>query len=336
MTKALVTGATGYLGQQLLAWLRDTTDWQVTGVSRQASGSFDMAPLDCGLADLSAWCRLLEQVKPDVVFHLASAPKTAPVDLQRTVTVEGTRRLCRAMFEVIPLARLVVAGSAAEYGPSPDGPARAWAETHLCQPNSPYGQAKLAQTELALAAKVELDLQAVVARIFNVYGVLPPGELTHRPGALLTHRLPEHLVLTNLMRQLLPYEGAANYANNPKVPLTLRTRWSVRDFIDMFDAMQGLMLLATQETSYGVYNLGSGHGTSVDGLVQGLCQVLAIAPEQLDVTVTHPELDVPDDSSVADIRRMAEDLGWQPNTTLHEGVTRACEAYRAQALEGTR
>ena len=325
MKKALITGATGYLGQQLMAWIKRHTDWEVLGVSRQATASMDMAPLDCGLADLASWCGLLKNVQPDVIFHLASAPKAAPADLQRTVTVEGTRKLCRAIFEVAPLARLVIAGSAAEYGVL--APNTAVSEAHLCQPFSDYGQAKLAQTELALAAKVELDLNTVVARVFNVYGILEKSnEAIH---------LPDNAVLTNLLQQLIPYAGTAKKANRETVPLTLRTQQSVRDYLDIHDTLTALMALASQTTPSAIYNVGSGTGTSVQELVENLCQILDISPEQLAIKVTHPELESPEDSSIANIERIKNDIGWQPNIDLTTGLQRAHQAYLYQALESS-
>ena len=108
-TKALITGVTGMVGSHLADFLLENTDWDVYGVCRWRS------PLDnvehlldrankknrlffeyADLNDQGSLLRVVNQIKPDFVFHLAaqSYPQTsftAPIDTLNT-NILGTAR----------------------------------------------------------------------------------------------------------------------------------------------------------------------------------------------------------------------------------------------------
>ena len=118
MKKALITGVTGMVGSHLADFLLENTDWTVYGVCRWRSPLdnvshlldrvnkkdrlfFDYADLN----DESSLIHVIQNVKPDYVFHLAaqSYPQTsftAPIDTLNT-NINGTARLLEAIhFEM--------------------------------------------------------------------------------------------------------------------------------------------------------------------------------------------------------------------------------------------
>lgn len=111
-------------------------------------------------------------VGPAVLFHLAGGPRKDPETLYRDNVVIG-ERVMAAMDRVAPEARIVLTGSAAEYGlPDADGICR---EAAVPAPVNGYGIAKLALTRHA-QLRMARGQRIVVARLFNPVGAgMGPG-----------------------------------------------------------------------------------------------------------------------------------------------------------------
>jgi nucleoside-diphosphate-sugar epimerase len=100
----LVTGGTGCIGSALMAQVAARRPGRLVSVSR---GATDAGPRQAGaeyrqadVRDCRAMDRLMAEVRPDVVFHLAAQrdPALAEVEVHRTVTtnVFGTRNVLAA------------------------------------------------------------------------------------------------------------------------------------------------------------------------------------------------------------------------------------------------
>jgi len=174
MSRVLVTGATGAIGTEVVDTLR-REDWTVRTTSRTADGA-DHIRADLLDPDDAA---LLAAIEPDAVVHLAGASGSDVSELF-PVNVLGTAHLLEALA---PSTRVIVVGSAAEYGAGTGQPI---SEATPLRPVSPYGWAKAAQTTTAVAIARRRDLALTVVRPFNVFG----------PG------MPERTALGNLRRQL--------------------------------------------------------------------------------------------------------------------------------------
>ena len=105
---------------------------------------------------------IIEHVRPDCIFHLAGRARGTPAELTHA-NVGLMQSLLRALRRTKLRPRLIVAGSAAEYGAAiRDGePIR---ETAICAPLSAYGASKHAQTRAALAYADATGTSVLVAR----------------------------------------------------------------------------------------------------------------------------------------------------------------------------
>jgi nucleoside-diphosphate-sugar epimerase len=100
-------------------------------------------------------------------------------------------------------------------------------------------------------------------------------------------------------------------------PLTLFCGSPVRDFLWVGDAAAGLASMSTARRS-GVYNLGTGVGTSIAGLAQ---EVLALNGEAMRPLVeTAPQ--VRDSRLIVDYSKTERDFGWRPRVALRDGLRR--------------
>ena len=164
--KVLVTGAAGLLGRSLLERLDGRAGVELHGVDLQP---FSLAKAHEGDLGNSAWVTgLIAEMRPDQVFHLAG---TFSNEFQAdfAANVGTTQHLLEAILQHQPTARLLVIGSAAEYGMlrQEENPI---SEDHPLVPVSIYGWAKVCQTQLMGYYHRVRGANVVQARLFNLLG----------------------------------------------------------------------------------------------------------------------------------------------------------------------
>lgn len=271
MRTALVTGASGFTGSHLIARLRERGGYRITGTARVARTGVDGNALQVlDLTDATAVDRLLASVQPDVIFHLAGRNTGTAEELQRT-NADAVTVLLEAVRRRAPEARVLLAGSAAEYG-RPEAGAGAIRETQPCQPVSAYGASKLAATERALEAAAG-GVRVTVVRPFNVVG----------------RGMPSTVVLGAVLERA----RAALATGRDEVRVgRLDTE---RDFVAVEDVVEAYVRLADAAAIGMVVNVCSGEPRSVGSVVRTL---LSSAPRPLRL-VEDPALVRPADVPVA-------------------------------------
>ena len=156
MSRSLVTGAGGFIGQELVKYLRskncETYSWT------RATGN---------LLNEQQVKKVLDSYMPETIYHLAAGKsegsnhdwQNAAAEVQMfTNLLRHTSRSCK----------LIVAGSMAEIGY-----AGVHAEDCLCKPDTAYGFAKNCLVNAAIAMRHNHGRDIRVARLFGVFG---PGE----------------------------------------------------------------------------------------------------------------------------------------------------------------
>ena len=168
--KILVTGAAGLLGRAVLERLHSRPGLELHGVDLQP---FPSAAPHVGDLNQPAWVvELITTLRPDQVYHLAG---TFSNDFQKDLSanVATTQHLLEAILRHHPAARLLLIGSAAEYGMvRPDE--NPISENHPLAPVSLYGWAKVCQTHLMGFYYRVQGTNVVQARLFNLSGLGSP------------------------------------------------------------------------------------------------------------------------------------------------------------------
>jgi len=172
--KALVTGATGFIGSHLVEALVQQGA-QVRCLVRNTSqlGWVKDLPVEFVVGD----CRekaSLQQAVQDVeqVFHLAGATMAIKETTFFEVNGLGTKNLVQACIEHNTcLEKFIYLSSQAAAGPCPDSGMKK--ESAPCEPVSPYGKSKLLGEEVALSHAHELPL--LILRPCAVYGPRDKG-----------------------------------------------------------------------------------------------------------------------------------------------------------------
>lgn len=285
----LVTGASGFLGRQVLAALGGRGE--VWALGRRCPAGWPAGRfLGADLEEPASVARAVREAQPDAVIHAAGkTPPAEPTDFYRANTL-ATLHLLDALRSAGRAVRVVLAGSAAELGPVavealPVG------EDHPCRPADPYALSKWLATCAGLAAGPPLEV--VAARIFNPIG---PGQ----PGNQALGRFAARLV---------------DPGGGPLVVGDLDAR---RDFIDVRDVARALVALAERGRAGLVYNVGTGRSRRVgDGLAHLLRRSGRAVEVRADPALTGPP--GPRDSR-ADIGRIIAHTGWRPGFTWERSL----------------
>src|SRR5690606_2438693 len=171
--RALITGATGFVGGHLVARLAED-GWAIRALVRPTSDTRRLEEVGAelwkgDLGDGEVLRRACAGV--DTVFHLAAVTAARDDAGYEKANVEGTRSLIEAVSETDPRPRrLVYLSSYAACGPAPTGGIRALEETPA--PLTAYGRTKLAG-EVIVRSLGGRGVEVVVIRAPAVYG---PGD----------------------------------------------------------------------------------------------------------------------------------------------------------------
>jgi len=270
---ALVLGCNGFCGQPLVAALQNETGVRTFGAGLSSSSSLDLE--DYYQLDITDWGRVaetIEKLQPDWIFNLAGIT-SGDLRQQLSVNLLGAMHVLDAVHQKSQGCRVVLVGSAAEYGlvSREENPL---SEDHACRPTGPYGVSKHLMSVGALAHSREHGTDVVVMRPFNIVG----------PG------VPKHLVIGAVIERALL---ALEQEQEPVVKTG--NLEAIRDFVSIDDVIRSYLLAIRSDVKGEVINVCSGIPLSVQEAVE---QALSHAPREISLEVD-PELFKENDVPVA-------------------------------------
>lgn len=296
--RAVVTGASGFVGQHLVAHL--------TAEGDQVCAS------EAEITEPAAVNAEFSECRPDAVYHLAAqsdvgASFTDPASTLR-VNVEGT-------FNVLDAARrtgasMVVAVSSADVYGRVDADRMPVDESFPLRPVTPYGASKAAAEMVCLQAGLGSGLSVVRARAFNHLG---PGQSDRFVAAALAARV------------------AQNEHSGTEV-VHVGNLASRRDFTDVRDVVRAYRLLAVLGVPGEAYNVCSGISRRVGDLAERLVE-RARGPMRLEVqeALLRP-VDVSE--MCGDPTKLRQATGWTPQVPLELTLDDLLDYWRAEINSG--
>jgi GDP-4-dehydro-6-deoxy-D-mannose reductase len=302
--RILITGGSGFVGQWLSRFLLEA-DWIVYSGTIEGPPSRGVLTEDerraiCWTAlDVSSddsVQRGLDSSAPECVVHLAGIafPPEANASPVRAFDVNalGALRLLKTLTEARSNVRVLVVGSAEQYGAHPAA-AGSLTESAAQRPHSVYAVSKAAQELIALQAFRGSGLPVICTRSFNHSG----------PGHPPTYLLPS---LVDRARPLPKTGGTLPMGNVAPV----------RDYLHVKDVVAAYALLLERGTPGEVYNVSSGSGVSVGDIARHVLDRLGVAA----TVVTDPSLVRPSDIPVlvGDSSKLRAATGWKPAHTLDD------------------
>jgi UDP-glucose 4-epimerase len=301
--RVLVTGGCGFIGANLVRFLRERTPWQVRVVDDLRTGKAEYLPPPLAevhvgnVADSAVLEPALRGV--DAVIHLASQTGVQPSVENPSADFEGNTQ---ATFRVLDacrrlgVSRVVFASSGAAVGDVPP-PIH---EEVVPKPVSPYGASKLAGEAYCRAFAAAFGMDTVALRFSNVYGPFS----AHKKNAVPT-----------FIKHCLSGDPIVIYGDGGQT----------RDFIHVEDLADAILRASTAEGIGGeVFQVATGVETSIAD----------VASLVKDVVGGETEIRFEDKRagevyrSRADIGKARRVLGFDPKIDLREGIGRTSAWYR--------
>lgn len=316
--RILLTGGAGFVGahvaKALAAAYPDAR--RVMLLRPGESGAHPaFAPTTADLLDEAAIDRLVADLAPDLVLHLAGQASIgqAAQAAEQTwrVNFHGSFGLGAAIARRAPEAVVLFSSTAAAYGASfREG---ALTEDAPLRPMDVYSRSKAA-AESALGDVLGPVARLVIARPVNHSG---PGQRSR------------NFVLASFAAQI-----AAIEAGRTAPRLTVGDLSKARDFLDVRDVVDAYMRLVDAAPALpervSVFNIGSGEARSIASLLDAL-KVLARAPFTVAVDPALLRPSATDIASVAlDSAKLRATTGWRPLYTIEDMLRALLDEWRAE------
>ena len=309
--RIVVAGGAGFLGSHLCDALVARGD-SVVILDNLSSGSLSNVQhlIDGGHEFIA--CDVSQDVpvtgRVDGVFNLAS-PASPPHYLQHpletlAVGSEGTRRLSELAHTYG--ARFLQASTSEVYGdplihPQPES---YWGNVNPIGPRSVYDEAKRFGETIVTAYRTAKGTNTSIARIFNTYGPrLDPGD---------------GRVVSNFMYQALMGTELTIYGDGSQTRSLTYVADEVRGLIALFDSGHP-----------GPINLG---GQIEQTILEIAETILAVTGSQSQLVFCPLPVDDPTRRR-PDISLAREVLGWEPTTSLHDGLSALRDDYLNRYIE---
>lgn len=230
----------------------------------------------------------------DVIYHLVSTtlPKTSndnPV-FDVTSNVVSTLNLLEAAKQAKISKVVFVSSGGTIYGIPKQIPI---SETHPTEPVVSYGISKLAIEKYLHLYQVLHGMEYCILRIANPYGERQRTNTAQGVIATFLHRA--------MHGQTIEIWGDGSVT---------------RDYIYIADVTSALLMAGGYEGKQRLFNIGCGVGQNLNQILNAVEQLLGHPVERR--YLPGRAFDVP--ANVLDITRAKEFLGWEPKTSLIEGL----------------
>ena len=310
--KALVTGGAGFIGSHVVN-LYISQGYEVVVLDDLSTGRVSNLNPAAQFYELDIRSTQLDEIfareRPDFVNHHA-----AQMDVRRSVAeplfdadvnILGSLNLIECARRHHVKRFIYVSTGGAVYGEPKYLPCD---EAHPVNPICQYGASKHTVEHYLFMYHQNYGLEYCVLRYPNVYGPRqdPQGEAG---------------VVAIFAGQMLADKQVEIYGDGEQQ----------RDFVYVDDCAQANLLALTSPKSSGIYNLGSGHGTSVNEL---FAMLQALTGYQKPPR--HGPARIGETRRIyLDAQRAEGELGWTPATSLTDGLQQTLEYFRSERDAGS-
>jgi GDP-4-dehydro-6-deoxy-D-mannose reductase len=296
MNKVLIFGINGFTGKHFLNYIKNfqlTNDFDFVGVDKSIDE--DDGTITCVQADLLQDGFIFNTIKeemPDYIINLAGMFNAPEYDTMLAVNAGISQKILDACVKnEIEIKKILLVGSAAEYGPQEILPIVEAAEPN---PNSLYGLTKVVQTQYAQFYSKIFNININVARTFNILG----------------QGLSPALSIGSFLKQIQDAaDGDQLFVGN------LETK---RDYLDVVDVVDAYWKILLNGKSGEIYNVCRG---SSDYIKDILSEMIQFSGKSLDITVKSEfvkKFDIID--SYGDNSKLMRDTGWISTIPLQDSI----------------
>lgn len=312
MKKALIIGGAGFVGKYLANYLEIDMGWEVF-VTKLSHEIVDIGIVgdhiyNLDILDQEETNKILQEIKPDYIFHLAAQSSVAASwknpDLTLDVNIKGSVHILEAIRKLDDKPSVLMIGSGEEYGyilPT-EIPVR---EDNVLRPGNIYAATKACQNMLSSIYCKSYGIDIKMVRAFNHIGA-------HQSDIF---------VVSNFCKQVAEIE------NGKKPPiLYVGNLQAKRDFTDVKDVVRAYAMLIQNGTCGETYNVGSGRAISIQEVLDIILDMSTCCIEvKQDLERMRPS-DIP--IIEADIQKISNDIGWKPEIALKQTILETLNYWR--------
>jgi UDP-glucuronate 4-epimerase len=318
MKTVLVTGGAGFIGSNLCRSLLergyrvvcvdnfdDTYDpalkeQHVEGIVPDPNFSLERADV----RDMDSMRTIAESEKPAYIVHLAAKADTRNAvevpHIYTSINIDGTINIFELAKEY-GVENLVFASSSSVYGNTEEMP---WREDQTAdRPLSPYGATKRADELMGYSYHHNFGLNITALRYFNAYGE------NNRPN-------------------MVPYIWGMKMLKGEEIEIS-GDGSRRRDYTYIGDIVEGTIRAMEKPLGFEVFNLGNSEPVSLKELLSVFEKVTGIKAN----VKSRPSSKASVEATYADVSKAKEILGWEPTTTIEEGITKLVTWLRNNRLE---
>jgi len=309
--KILISGATGFIGKEIVARLKDK--YEIHTLERYVTGrySLDNNTINhyANLADYSAVRNIIREAKPEYVIHLGAISAVSfsyehPIEVTE-VDYLGTLNLAEACYHEVPnFKQFIFAGTSEEYGMELTDPKAFLKEQSDLKPNSPYAIAKVA---------ADLYLQYMGMAYHFPYTIIRPFNTYCRKDNV-------HFFIERTITQML---------SNPEDKVYLGDPDAIRDWVYVDDHVDAYIKALGNPKAIGqTINICTGKGYTTKETAELIAQMTNFKGK----TIWHATPPRPLDAKIliGDNSKAEKLLGWKPKYSLEEGLKKTIDYWRAK------
>ena len=300
--KALVVGGGGFVGPYLVRHLKNELGYEVTVTKTEKETlAMDGAVVkNLDILDKNQISELLNEEKPDYLFHLAAQSSVAYSWKNPTLTVDVNIKGCVNLLEAVKDAdkkpRVLLIGSGEEYGHIKKDECPI-IEDNVLRPGNIYAATKSCQNMLGKIYSDAYGLDIMMVRAFNHIG---------------PNQTPV-FVVADFCKQV------ADIEKGKQEPVIYVGNLSAkRDFTDVRDVVKAYALLVKGGKRGETYNVGRGHAVAIEDILK---EIVSMSDKDIEVKVDEKKLrpvDVP--IIEPDIEKIKKEVGWEPVIELRQHI----------------
>lgn len=306
--KILITGSCGFIGTNLCLQLLNNTNHIIYGIDNYTD-NYNILFKKENNEELKKYknyhfynedilgTKIIENVKPDIIIHLASIPGVRKSLQDPLYYIENNISAFVYLLEECKkynINKVVYASSSSVYGTNNIVP---FSESHeINNLRSSYACSKKCMEVYGKYYNDVFGIKTIGLRFFTVYGE------RGRPD-------------------MAPYMFVKNIAENKEIK-QFGNGSSYRDYTYVKDIISGITSIINGNGRWGeIYNLGNGNPINLSDFIR-LCE--KVTNENAIIRVLENQTgDVP--KTFSDITKANKDLNYKPTTTLEEGLTKMFE-----------
>lgn len=312
MKKALIIGAAGFVGNYLIDHIQKNCIWSivVTKMPQEKIEKTGIEIRDLNILEPERIKELLEDVRPDYIFHLAAQSSVGlswkNPGLTVDVNIKGSLNVLDAIRDLDYQPRVLLIGSGEEYGYVKPGEVPI-PEDNVLRPGNVYAATKACQNMLGKIYSQAYGMDVMMVRAFNHVG---PSQA---PLFVVADFCKQAAEIEKGLREPVIHVG------------NLSAR---RDFSDVRDVVRAYTLLMEHGAAGETYNVGSGKAIAIREILD---MILAQAKVPIEVQVDQARLrpvDVP--VIEADVSKLEACTGWKREIPLEQTIGETLEYWRRQ------